>query len=280
MSDWNAWHTLLAVINTGTFDGAARQLGVNATTVSRRIRQLEAIQGSPLLVREGGQLVASDSAQMVLPHLNKAADALATLIPQRPQTALPSRRVIRVTATPFLCEALLAPALNQVRDSGNLRIELVGDNRNLNLARREADFALRFSSLEGERITCRSLPDVAYSVFAHKDRDPSRLPWANGDHFTAHVISVRWVTEKAARTTGVAYTSTSQLATKAIVAAGVARALLPRFIAIHDPDLVEVEPAALVRQLWLITHRESHPTDDHIAIEQWISQQAGRLLSS
>jgi len=65
----------------GTFDGPARQLGINSTSVSRRIRQREALHGSALLLREGSQLVPAESVRALLPRLNKAADELAFLAP-------------------------------------------------------------------------------------------------------------------------------------------------------------------------------------------------------
>lgn len=278
MSDWNSWQTLLAVIATGTFDAAARQLGVNSTTVSRRIRQLEALHGSALLLREGGQLVPAESVRALLPHLNKAADELAVLAPERSRHVLPNWRIIRITATPSFCDCLLAPELHMLQGSASLRIELYGDNRNLNMSRREADFALRFAPLAGVNIQSRRLVDVGYSVIAAQGADAESLPWVTGGRYAAHVPSNRWVEEKAALTTGVRYTATSLSAMVATVRTGQARALVPSYLIANEPTIVEVETGAFHRRLWLISATGPPPTDDHMAVEQWISQQASKLM--
>lgn len=278
MSDWNSWQTLLAVIATGTFDGAARQLGVNSTTVSRRIRQLEALHGSALLLREGGQLVPAESVRMLLPHLNKAADELAVLAPERRREVLPNWRIIRITATPSFCDCLLAPELHTLQGSASLRIELYGDNRNLNMSRREADFALRFAPLVGANIQSRHLVDVSYSVIARHGVDAESLPWVSGGRYAAHVPSNRWVEEKAAQTTGVRYTATSLSAMVATVRTGQARALVPRYLVADEADIVEVETDVFHRELWFISTKGPPPTDDHTAVEQWIIQQATKLV--
>ncbi|MFC0198849.1 LysR family transcriptional regulator [Paracoccus rhizosphaerae] len=75
--------------------------------------------------------------------------------------------VVRLTATPFFCAHLLVPMLNAfLQEHPGLQIELIGDSRNLDLSRREADLALRLSRPEMPGLVTRPLGKVAFGWYA------------------------------------------------------------------------------------------------------------------
>jgi DNA-binding transcriptional LysR family regulator len=275
VTDWNSWQTLLAVLEAGTFDAAARQLRVDGTTVARRIRRLEAQQGGVhLLQRRQGRLQPSAACRALLPQLYRARDALTGLDRHRADDGQ-YWRSIRITAVSYLCDHLLAPALTDLRASSSLRLELAASNHNLNLTRREADFALR---LDRPPPGCRHktrLGSVAYGVFSSGKTDVDCLPWAGLDGAYAHLPESRW-TRKSARVHSCSATGTQGLLE--LVRGGGVRALLPVFMA-RRFDLVMTGPEpVLFRPLWLLYPAHGDDTPDHLAVVDWIRATAGKAL--
>lgn len=142
---WDDLRVLLAIARAESLAGASDFLGLDATTVSRRIKGLEKHAGAALINRDrsgrnqltqiGRQL--ADRAEQMEQHAN-AADALIG-------RDTPLSGTVRLTAVPFLLNRLLAPWLMEFsRLHPGLNISLIPDNQNLSLTRREVDIALRF----------------------------------------------------------------------------------------------------------------------------------------
>src|SRR5262245_43224333 len=166
MENWEGWHTLLTVVETGTLSGAAAQLRIDATTIGRRISRLEAKLGRRLLVRRGGRLEPTATCRSLLPRLEEAAQQIEFAHSLAAgEGARASRRPVRITSVAFLCDHLLAPQI-QMLAAGRQPIELLAEDKNFNLARNEADLALRLGSPQGARAGARQVGWVRYAVYA------------------------------------------------------------------------------------------------------------------
>src|SRR5258708_34612653 len=64
--DWNDLRYILCLSRTGRLAGAARKLGVNETTVARRIARVEGLLGGRMFERDAGVLRPTDSGQIVV----------------------------------------------------------------------------------------------------------------------------------------------------------------------------------------------------------------------
>ncbi|BBK29835.1 LysR family transcriptional regulator [Stella humosa] len=256
MIDWDGWRAVLLLARAGTLAGAATLLGVDATTAARRLRRLEASLALRLFERQGARLVPTAACLDLLPRLEQAERALAAAESAFEQGGGGPVRVLRVTAVAFLVDHLLAPALPRLLAGRRLRVELLADNRNLSMARREADLALRLGRPDVVHDAVQRLGTVTYAVYAGRGRDAGGLPWAALSDEQAHLPESRW-TARAAGAQGIEHRANRFEALARMAEGGLVRVLLPDLLARAFPALVRVgEPVELEREAWLVGHPE------------------------
>lgn len=168
VENWHDISIFLAVARGGSTNAAAKTMGVNPTTVSRRIASLERDLGLVLFERDtqgyrittDGQALLAEAEQVELKMLvlNKKAAALV-----RAGTG-----TLRVTAP----ESVFDPIVNEIiadfrKIHPNLRFEYLSGDDKLDLEAGEADIAFRGTEeLEGDNLICRRLHHHKWSVFA------------------------------------------------------------------------------------------------------------------
>ncbi len=257
MTDWNSLHTLLVVVSTGSYAEAARRLGIDETTVSRRVRSLERDIGRRLLERGGRHLETTQVCRDVFGHLKDAERSLDLTLEKltAPQDRRPIQ-TIRITSVDYICDHLLAPMIHALTEERNYRIELVGDDRNLNLRRREADIALRLGPPMGGGTHSRYLADIEYAVYSATRPRLANEAWAALDSGQAHLQEVKW-SESEGSEVGVRFTATSISGLHTIIESGIAIGFLPRFIADRNDGLQHLEQyEPKSRPLWMLWHPE------------------------
>lgn len=137
--DWTDLRFVLAAARAGALAGAARQIGVNETTVSRRLARVERRLAVRLFERVGGRLVVTqagarlvDAAQRMETEVTRAARSVAG-------AGAGVTGTVRLTSVPVIVNRLLIPAVGPLLAANpSLRIELLADPRDLSLGRREA----------------------------------------------------------------------------------------------------------------------------------------------
>lgn len=257
MTDWNALHTLLAVVSTGSYADAARKLGIDETTVSRRVRSLERDIGRRLLERGGRHLETTQVCRDVFGHLKDAERSLDITLDKltAPQDPRPIQ-TIRITSVDYICDQLLAPMVHALTEERNFRIELVGDDRNLSLRRREADLALRLGPPMGGGTHSQFVADIEYAVYSATRPRAANEAWAALDSGQAHLQEVKW-SEMEGSAAGVRFTATSISGLHKIISSGIAIGFLPRFMADRDDSLQRLKQyEAKSRPLWMLWHPE------------------------
>ncbi len=145
--EWNDVELFLAIADTGSVTAAARKLRITQPTASRRLLELEASLGETLFVRDqNGAHVTSLGERMLEPARRMAEWASETeRVAERAQTG-PSGAV-RVTAAPGLAFDFVAPFAAHLRKAlPEIRLEVISTVQYLDIARREADLALRFAA--------------------------------------------------------------------------------------------------------------------------------------
>lgn len=144
---WDAVQLFLAVADGGSLTSAATKLGITQPTASRRLLDLEATLGEVLFERGvGGTRLTSFGARLLEPARHMAEWAGETeRIAERVQTQ--PTGVVRITAPPGLAFEFVAPFAAWLRDVlPEIRIEVLSTIAYLDLARREADLALRMQA--------------------------------------------------------------------------------------------------------------------------------------
>ena len=287
--DWNDLRFVLAVARGGTLAGAAKALGVDDSTVSRRVARLEASLGARLFERAGdGRLRPTPAGAAAVARAERMELEVEGLRDGVSGADSACAGSVRLTSVPLLVNRLLVPALPGLLERHPaLRLELVADPADLSLRRREADLALRLARPRdgGRSVVARRIGRLRYAVYAAASLPPAaaaELPWVTYDEAFAHLPQARWIAAALARPDGGAaarFVVNDGEALVEAVAAGLGKSLLPGVVAGRDPRLVrlafaEDEPI-LERELWLLVHRELRRLPRIAAVSDWLSGLVG-----
>ena len=182
MTNWDDYRFFVVLAQTGSVRASAERLGVNPSTVTRRLDGLEARLGSRLFVRSHtGLTLTADGGQLherLAPLAADLGDIETMLMSSGDEVA----GTIRL-AMPDVLAIVLMPALAEyVRAYPRVRLELISDYREMNLARGEADLAVRVTDHPPEDLIGRQLGESRLGVYGSRDylarHDPIREPEA------------------------------------------------------------------------------------------------------
>ena len=287
MFDWDDLRFFLAVARSGSALRAAQALSVNQTTVMRRMDHIEAAAGAGLFERKRsgyrltplGERIAAAAAR-----IEDEVKALESAIGAE-QRALSGS--VRVTASELMANFIVTRLLREFRRlHPGILVELIANDRRLDLARGEADVALRAGLRpEGAGIVARRLPDAAWSVYcsrsyAEEHGMPSTIEALDGHAVVAADGDIAKLSgpRLLARLTPSSRVSTrSNSLTNLLLAlkAGLGIAPLPCIAGDADQDLVRCLPpiAELDSELWLIV-REDVKSAPHVrAFAEFLADQ-------
>lgn len=164
---WDDVRFFLAVSRTGSLSGAARGLCVGHVTVGRRIAALERRLGVKLLSRTPDGFSVTAAGQAILQQCSAMESAALNLERVAAGRDTQDAGTVRVTTTEALAHAILVPAIAAVRKTHpRLQVDLVVGVRTLDIARREADVAVRFARPTAPELVCRKLGALAFSLYA------------------------------------------------------------------------------------------------------------------
>ncbi|MEW9918181.1 LysR family transcriptional regulator [Marimonas sp. MJW-29] len=277
--DWNDLKYFLCLHRAGNLAAAGRRLGVSDTTVARRIRALEAALGVPLFLRSGqGRHVLTPAGQNALARAEAIEREGAGLAEALGADGGGVAGTVTVSAVPLLCHHVLLPALPMLQARHpQVVLEIVPEARNLDLSKREADLALRFSrpASGGLRVRARKLGTVEFGVFAVAGG--ADLPWIAYADTAASLPQARWTSSALSRAGGAAPLRVTDAETALGAAAlGLGKAVLPTKVAERDGRLVRVEGrwhAPLPqRDVWLLSHVDQAERRAIGAVKAWLSE--------
>ena len=269
--NWDDVRIFLAVARNGQILGAARSLGLNHSTVARRLTALEDALGSKLFTRRTNGSDLSGDGERFLVHAERMESAMMAA-----QEATGADSVIdgtvRVGAPDGFGVAYLAPRLGELTERHNgLRIELVPVPRTFSLSRREADIAVTLERPREGRLVARKLTDYRLGLYAAKSYlDKNGTPKDLAD-LGAHRL-VGYV-EDLLYTSSLDFTSeflkgwrsslaiSSAMGQTEAVTAGAGIGILHSFMARRSADLTAVLPEhTLLRSYWTVVHEDLRST--------------------
>jgi DNA-binding transcriptional LysR family regulator len=261
---WDDLQVFLAVCHAGSISGAAKRLGVNHSTVLRRIGSLE----DALAVRLFDRL---PSGYALTATGNELAERLAGVAEQveaahRRVLGLDDeiKGIVRVTTTGTLLNTLLMPLFAEFRARHPaVELQVVVDNSFLSLTRREADVAVRGSNRPPENLVGRRVGDIRTALYASRayveslgrraTKDDYR--YVAADESLSHLAQAGWV-HKNVPASRIAMRLDNLEGMVEAVAAGVGAGLLLCPLADRRPELVRLQPPdpKLDTQVWILTH--------------------------
>ncbi|TPK99372.1 LysR family transcriptional regulator [Mesorhizobium sp. B2-4-16] len=266
--EWDDLKFVLAVARGGSLSAAARQLETTQPTVGRRIASFQKRIGARLFRREGGSLVLTEAGLSILDRLERVeTEALAI---ERTVAGRDAglQGVVRVTAAEWFCVRVLAAAAANVSSQHPaITLELIGEPRQANLARREADIAFRLVEFEQQDVVQRKLGRVAFGLYAAPAYLEGRGVPDPRDGFAGHsIIAMRtemgwvadlaWLGEMAHAADIVLRTDSREVQAQA-AAAGAGLACLPRLVGDETGCLERVQMSVPRRHVWMGSHGDA-----------------------
>ena len=264
--DWDNLRFVLAVAREGSALRAARALGVNQTTVLRRLDALEAETGEPLFERgRAGQSLTplGCAAREAAERMEHEAQAFLNALAAQRRALSGS---VRLTTSESLANRFVTPCLRDFQNRyPDVSIELIANDQRMDIARGDADVALRAGSRpEGTGIVARRLPDNQWSIYCSRAyADERGLPKDRADLANHDVVGTEgrmaelpgqvWLIESAP-TAVIRFRSNSMVNLVANLKAGLGVSALPTVIGDAEPDLVRCFPPlpGVSSEMWLI----------------------------
>jgi DNA-binding transcriptional LysR family regulator len=281
MNDWGDVQIFLALCRTASFARAAAQLAVDASTVSRRVAELERSLGCRLFERSTRAVALTDRAKRLLPHAEEIERAVVAMRREAAEPELAEGRV-RVAAPEEIVGGVLVPALSSLLQAHpELRVDLIGAGALADLERGEADVALRVVRPEKGDLVSRRVVSVRYRAYASRSYlrgrstdAPGDLEWLALDDPNARSPETHWV-RAVCGPNGPRMRTNDTRALAVAAAAGHGAALLPEPIASRHAELTPLWPAGdavLERTLWLVTPRKLARTARVRAVSRWMEE--------
>ena len=262
--DWNDLKYLLALKRAGTLAGAARELGVDHSTVSRRLAALEEAMGSQLLRRTPEGLCFTDAGNTAAATAEAMAASASGLLDRLAGADDRAAGVVRLTCAeafiPFLVEGS-----RQLQDAHpDLRVELLPSTAVFDLLRREADVALRMFRPTQAALVARMVGKLGWSLYASDAYVARKGPLPSVGDLSGHdliaydaelkaAFGPRWLEEHAGSATVVMRCDSVRGAMLAI-AQGVGIGTIPCYLAGGEPLLRRLTPEVTANaEVFLVT---------------------------
>ncbi len=167
--DWNDARYFLAIARGRSLSAAGRTLRVQQSTVGRRLAALESSLGARLFDRTPGGYLPTQAGESLLTHAERMEDEALSA-----ERALLGREgriagVVRVTAAQAFGNDFVVPMLARLHaEQPEILVELVADNANLSLTKREADLALRLGKPRQPLLVVRRLGEVLTGLYGSR----------------------------------------------------------------------------------------------------------------
>jgi DNA-binding transcriptional LysR family regulator len=267
--DWSHYRAFLAVLRDGTLSGAARDLGLTQPTLGRQIAELERQLGTALFIRSQRGLMPTDAARDIAPHAETMAAAAGSMRRAASGGTSDAAGVVRITASEIIGAEVLPPLLADFRRTHpSVTIELVLSSRVEDLARGEADIAVRMVRPAQQALVARQIGAVRVGLYAHRAYlkhapAPTSLAALLSGHaligFDKETPFVRGVSKRIPITRSqFALRTDNDLAHLAAVRAGFGIGFIQHGIARRDRNLVAILPdeISLALDMWLVLHED------------------------
>lgn len=266
--NWDDVRFFLAVGREGNLARAGASLGLDATTVGRRLQNLERELGARLFDRTTQGFVLTAAGRRLLPRAEGIEREVLALDLDLAGEDQKLEGCVRLTSTEMIATRFIAPFLARFHDRHpGIHIDLQCTNRDVDLSRREADIALRLSRPRQDDIVVKKLLSIELGLYASADyveRHGMPRPGAlEGHRFVLFADTRPFQRENAwlAQHVGggkVVLRSDSVSSLMSAAQGGLGIGLLPCHVAERTPGLVRtpLEGSPEPRVVWQAVHRD------------------------
>jgi len=272
MVDWDTLRYFLEVARTQRASAAARRLGVEHTTVSRRIRALEAELGTLLFEKSrGAGFLLTDDGQRLFVHAEQMESALQSAREALSGVGQAPSGHLRIGATEGFGSYVLTPLAADFQCRyPHVTLDILPVPRFVSLSKREADLAITLDRPQRGPYVCSKLCDYTLRLYGTPGYLAAHPPIQDRADLARHSFigyvdelvfsdGLRYL-EDLLPGSRVVLRSTSVIAQYHAALQGRSLAILPCFIAAQDERLQPVLPdeVAITRSFWMYCHEDLH----------------------
>lgn len=274
MFDWNDLRHLIAVSRQGSTLAAAKTLGVNQSTVHRRLQELEKAVGVTLMKRLPSGYRLTELGEALIDQVLAVETAVVTLEQHIRILKLDMKGTIRLTCPePTIPRIMACGLLDRFHARyPNLQVEFVTSDRYLDLTKGEADVAFRSGEPMDDSLVGRKICDSVWAIYASKSYVQQYGRPGNTADLADHALIgfdgimqnhrvAKWL-PVAVPNARIVSRNNSMLGTLSAVKSGIGIAPLPTTLGDAEDTLVQVLPPveALTRGWYLLTPADLRKT--------------------
>jgi DNA-binding transcriptional LysR family regulator len=280
---WDDLRYILAVHRHGSLARAAKALGLNKSTISRRIAAIESELGVVLMQRTAAGYeftAAGETAALAAERMERTVNELVGAVGEVDRQA---KGTVRVTVPAWFAQYLIIPELAEFRRTHpGLDVHLITTDEVLDLGRREADIALRNVRPTQQSLIVRKGGLLDFAMYASREYIALHgMPRDREDLASHHLIAYRdaiayvqahrWINDLAER---VAFRASDAASMLDAVAAGLGIGVLPCILAVGAPGLACVETVGSPQpeMIWIVTHPDTREVERVRVVSAWLAE--------
>jgi len=265
---WDDLEVVLAIARSKTLSKTAATLGLDATTVGRRLAAINARVGFTLFERNAGGLAMTPATRTMVHELELMEAASLAVDRTLVAAAEPVHGRVRIATSESFAMFWMLPELAALRSElRGIELELVASHGIADLRRREADIAIRFIRSDSDDLRSRRLGTLRWSIYGspsylrgrvHRP-DPQRgfegervIKWSGGP---LRPSVPAWIEANASRAEVALVAAHLHVIIEAC-AAGHGLAALPGCLALARGLERAIDHSIDESELWLVVHKD------------------------
>lgn len=266
-SPWDDLRLVLAIVRGGGLSGASRRMGVNHTTVLRRLNTAEERLGARLFERTPTGYIPTAAGEEMADVAARIEQDVLTVERRLSGRDVGLTGTVRCATVDTIAEYFLAPHLAAFQEAyPGIVVELMVSERIVNLTQRDADVAIRPTNQPPDNLVGRRLGHMASAVYgggAYLDAHPGVTNLADHNWLAFdESLSGSWISRWLTRTypqARIVMRSNILTVLFAAVKANMDITILPCFVAETEPSLRRLTPLLdnMETGLWILTHRDA-----------------------
>lgn len=258
--DWDKLRIFHAVASAGSFTHAGQMLSLSQSAVSRQISALEDEITTPLFQRHARGLTLTDEGEMLYAAVSDVLTRLAQAEEALKNVREAPRGTLKVTTSHGIGAYWLVPRLKKfLVECPEIELHLVMEDRELDLAQREADLAIRMRAPVQADLIQRKLFTVHYHMYATNDYLSAHSAPRTAEDLVEHTVigygetaapeirEVNWLIEQTRRMArpvnkGRVIRINNVTGILGAALSGMGIAAVPDYVAAERPELIRVLP--------------------------------------
>lgn len=265
--NWDDLRFFLAVAESGSIRAAAKSLKINHSTVSRRISNFEEKLGARLFERFATGYVLTDTGEDILQKVLRIEGEVSSIDRQVAGRDTELKGTLRVTVPGLLISNWLMPIFSDFTSQyPGIELELTTSYVPLDLAKREADVAIRITDEPPQHLIGRKIAVYSTAIYASKKyiakhdlSDADSISWVGWDE---NIARPQWILNSDFPNTRVWHQINDPVIQLEAAKAGMGLVMIPCFLGDVEPLLQRVsqglsEPK---HDVWILSHSDLRNT--------------------